>query len=32
MNFNTVIKFEKRIAKFYGSPYAVAVDSCTHGL
>jgi len=24
--------FEKRIANFFGSPYAVAVDCCTHGL
>ena len=27
-----VTEFEKRIAEFFGSPYAVAVDSCTHGL
>ena len=32
MNFNLVTEFEKRIAEFYGSPYAIAVDSCTHGL
>jgi hypothetical protein len=24
--------FERRIAEFFGAPYAVAVDSCTHGL
>ena len=30
--FDVVAKFEKRIADFFGSPYAVAVDSCTHGL
>lgn len=24
--------FERRIAAFFGAPYAVAVDSCTHGL
>ena len=30
--FNTVSEFEKRLANFFGSPYAVAVDCCTHGL
>jgi len=30
--FDIVAKFEKRIADFFGSPYAVAVDCCTHGL
>lgn len=32
INFNTVTEFEDKIAQFYGSPYAVAVDSCTHGI
>lgn len=32
VDFNTVTEFEKRIADFFGAPYAVAVDSCTHGL
>ena len=32
MDFNTVTEFENKIAKFFGSPYAVAVDSCTHGV
>jgi dTDP-4-amino-4,6-dideoxygalactose transaminase len=32
MNFNIVVEFENQIAKFFGSPYAVAVDSCTHGI
>ena len=32
MSFKVVNKFEKKIAKFFGAPYAVAVDSCTHGL
>lgn len=32
MNFNTVTEFEKKVAEFYGSAYAVAVDSCTHGI
>jgi len=27
-----VTEFEKLIAAFFGSPYAVAVDSCTHGI
>ncbi len=29
---NTVTLFEQKIAAFFGAPYAVAVDSCTHGL
>lgn len=32
MNFNTVTEFEEKIAEFFGSQYAVAVDSCTHGI
>jgi len=32
MNFETVRLFENKIAKFFGAPYAVAVDSCTHGI
>ena len=32
MSFDTVTKFEQEIAQFYGAPYAVAVDCCTHGL
>ena len=32
MNFETVNKFEEEIAKFFGSPYGFAVDSCTHGI
>ena len=32
MSFETIKKFEKDIASFFGSPYAVAVDCCTHGL
>lgn len=31
-NWDTVTEFENRIAEFFGAPYAVAVDSCTHGL
>lgn len=32
MNFEVVTEFEKKIAEFFGAPYAVAVDSCTHGI
>ena len=32
MNLESVSNFEKAIADFFGSPYAVAVDSCTHGI
>jgi len=31
-NFDIVDMFEKRLAKFAGSKYAVAVDSCTHAI
>ena len=32
MNFDTVTEFENKIAEFYGAPYAIAIDSCKHGL
>ena len=32
MSFESVKIFENKIAEFFGSPYAVAVDSCTHGI
>lgn len=32
MNFNTITNFENKIASFFGAPFAVAVDSCTHGV
>ena len=32
MSFNKITEFENKIAKFFGSPYAVAVDCCTHGI
>jgi len=32
MDFNTITEFEKEVAKFFGAPYAVAVDCCTHGI
>ena len=30
--FSVVTEFENKVAEFFGAPYAVAVDSCTHGL
>lgn len=30
--FSTVTKFENEIAHFFNAPYAVATDSCTHGI
>jgi dTDP-4-amino-4,6-dideoxygalactose transaminase len=32
MSFDIIEEFEKQIAKFFGAPYAVAVDCCTHAL
>lgn len=32
MSFEIVDKFEKEISEFFGSKYAIAVDSCTHGV
>ena len=32
MAFEVVNKFENKIAEFFGAPYAVAVDCCTHGI
>ena len=32
MSFEVVSEFENKVANFFGSPYAVAVDSCTHGI
>ena len=32
MSFEIVNKFENKIAEFFGAPYAVAVDCCTHGI
>ena len=31
-DWDTITLFEQKIAEFFGAPYAVAVDSCTHGL
>ena len=32
MDFNTITNFENKIASFFGASFAVAVDSCTHGV
>lgn len=32
MTLEIVNEFEKQIAEFFGAPYAIAVDSCTHGV
>jgi dTDP-4-amino-4,6-dideoxygalactose transaminase len=32
MSFEVINEFEKSVANFFGSKYAVAVDSCTHGI
>ena len=32
MSFKVIKEFENEIAQFYGAPYAVAVDSCTHSI
>tara|TARA_R110000796_G_C14557154_1_gene434462 strand:+ start:2698 stop:3291 length:594 start_codon:yes stop_codon:yes gene_type:complete len=32
MSFKIVTQFEKEVAEFFGAPYAIAVDSCTHGI
>jgi dTDP-4-amino-4,6-dideoxygalactose transaminase len=32
MNLELVGDFEKSLSHFFGSPYAVAVDSCTHAI
>ena len=29
---STIYQFEQTIANFYGAPYAIAVDSCTHAM
>ena len=30
--FHNVLEFESKIAEFFGSPYAVATDCCTHAI
>jgi dTDP-4-amino-4,6-dideoxygalactose transaminase len=31
-DFSVVTEFEKQIAAFFGAPYAICVDSCTHAI
>lgn len=30
--FQIVQEFEREVSKFFGAPFAIAVDSCTHGI
>ncbi len=32
INFNIVTEFENQLAGFFNSSYAIAIDSCTHGV
>lgn len=32
IDFTIIEQFEKEVANFFGAPYSVAVDSCTHGI
>jgi hypothetical protein len=32
MSFQVIADFENEIAKFFGAPYAVSTDCCTHGI
>ncbi|MBT3920033.1 MAG: hypothetical protein HN564_04710 [Flavobacteriales bacterium] len=32
MSFKAVTELENKLAEFFGSPYAVALDACTHGI
>ena len=32
MSFKEIKDFENKIAHWYGSPYAVAIDCCTHAI
>ena len=32
MSFENVTKLEERLAEFFGAPYAVCLDACTHGI
>jgi dTDP-4-amino-4,6-dideoxygalactose transaminase len=32
MSFDIIKDFENKIADFFGAPYAIAVDCCTHGI
>ena len=32
MNFDVIKEFENKVCNFFGAPYAIAVDCCTHGI
>ena len=32
MSFKVVSDFENEVSKWFGAPYGVAVDCCTHGI
>ena len=32
LDFSVVSEFEDKVAEFFGAKYAIAVDSCTHGI
>ena len=32
MSFKTVTQLEEQIAEFFGAPYAICLDACTHGI
>ena len=32
MGFELVTKLEDKVASFFGAPYAIATDSCTHAV
>lgn len=32
MSFEVIRQFEDKVAQFFGAPYGIAVDSCTHGV
>lgn len=32
MSFDAVTEFEEAIAEFYGAPFGIATDCCTHGI
>ena len=29
---NPILQLEEKVSNYFGSPYAVAVDCCTHGI
>ena len=32
MSFKSVTQLEKRLGEFFGAPYVVCLDACTHGI